>query len=78
MPVRFRLDALLTEKKGVIPTQAELARRSGVSTVTISDIVLNNTKQVRLDTLYRLCTALECSPGELFELVPERAKRSRG
>ena len=78
MAVRFRLDELLEERAGEGMTQAELARRSGLSTVTVNAIALNRTQRVDLGTIDKLVTALRCKPGDLFKYVPERApKRSR-
>ena len=57
-------------------TQSELARRSGVSIVTVNGIANNRTTRVDLDTLDKLCEVLEVTPGELLEReVPKRARR---
>lgn len=56
-------------------TQTELSRRSGVSAVTINGIANNKTTRVDLETLDRLCSALEVEPGELLE---REAPRKRG
>ena len=72
MPVRFRLSELLDDA-GL--NQSELARRSGVSIVTINAIANNRTNQVRLDTLDKLSEALKCEPGELIEREPAARKR---
>jgi putative transcriptional regulator len=73
--VRFRLKELLEEreKKGDAISQSELARKSGVSIVTVNAIVNNRTEQVRLDTLDALCKALGVEPGELLQR--ERGRR---
>ena len=72
VPVRFRLSELL-EAAGV--NQSEVARRSGVSIVTINAIANNRTNQVRLDTLDKLSDALQCEPGELLEREPPKRRR---
>jgi putative transcriptional regulator len=78
MAVRFRLDELLEERASEFPTQAELARRSGLSTVTVNAITQNRTQRVDLGTIDKLVTALHCKPGDLFKYVPDRgAKRGR-
>ena len=64
MAARFRLAELL-ERGGL--TQTELARRSGVSLVTINAIANNRTAQVKLDTLDKLARVLGVEPGELLE-----------
>ena len=68
--VRFRLHELL-EEQGI--SQSELARRSGISFVTINGIANNRTKQVSLKTLDAIAVALKVEPGELLE-----RKRGRG
>jgi DNA-binding Xre family transcriptional regulator len=66
MPVRFRLQALLDAHDPPM-SQSELARRSGVSLVTVNAIANNRTKQVSLETLDALSRALGVEPGELLE-----------
>lgn len=46
-------------------TQSELARRSGVSFVTVNAIANNRTHSVALDTLDKLATSLDVQPGDL-------------
>jgi len=64
MSVVFRLPAAL-EEAGLSPR--ELARRSGVSLVTINGIANNRTTRVDLETLDKLCEVLSVEPGELLE-----------
>jgi DNA-binding Xre family transcriptional regulator len=73
MTARFRLADLL-EAAGPTMNQSELARRSGVSIVTINSMANNRTKQVRLDTLERIAVALGVEPGELIEREPKKRK----
>lgn len=76
MAVRFRLHELL-EQRDPPMSQSELARRSTVSLVTINAIANNRTRQVSLETLDKLCAALEVDPGELLEReTPKRGRRS--
>lgn len=62
-PITLRLHAL-RERRGL--SQAELARRSGVSQATISRIEAGKTRGVDLDTLDRLARALGVSPRSLL------------
>jgi putative transcriptional regulator len=73
MAVRFRLSSVL-EATGT--SQRELARRSGVSLVTINAIANNRTTRVDLATLDALCDVLDVDPGELLEREGKR-KRAR-
>jgi putative transcriptional regulator len=62
-----RIDHLLAER-GM--TLAELADRVGVSVVNLSVLKNNRARAVRFTTLTALCDALDCRPGDLFELGP--------
>jgi DNA-binding Xre family transcriptional regulator len=71
MGTRFRLAELL-EAAGPSMNQSELARRSGVSIVTINAMANNRTKQVSLATLDAISAALGVQPGELVEREPRK------
>jgi DNA-binding Xre family transcriptional regulator len=71
MAARFRLQEILDAQDPPI-SQSELARRSGVSLVTINAIANNRTKQVQLETLDKLALALGLQPGELLERESKR------
>ena len=71
MAARFRLVELL-ERAGL--TQTELARRSGVSLVTVNAMCRNRTDGVKLETLDRLARALGVEPGELIASDRKRGK----
>ena len=55
-------------------SQSELARRSGISFVTINGISNNRTAMVSLKTLGHLASTLGVHPGELFA-VESRPRR---
>ena len=44
-----------------------IARDTGISRTTLTDLYYRRTKQVDLDTLERLCAYLDCSIEEIFE-----------
>lgn len=72
MGVRFRLQELL-EAAGM--SQSELARRAGVSQVTINAMANQRTKGVDLSTLDAICKVLDCAPGDLLERETVHRKR---
>jgi transcriptional regulator with XRE-family HTH domain len=74
MVVRFCLQELLDASDPPM-TQSELARRSGISFVTVNNIANNRTAQVSLKTLGDLAAVLGVQPGEL--LVGVRRSRRR-
>lgn len=51
-----------------IRTIKELSQRSGLSRKPISEVLNNNTKRMKTDTIAKLCTALECEIGDLLVL----------
>jgi putative transcriptional regulator len=52
----------------------ELHRITGLSTNTIFKLYHNKTSNISFATLAKLCEALECSVGELFEYIPDKSK----
>jgi len=48
---------------------AEVARRAGLTHVTVFRIYHNKTKTIELETLDKLCVALNCRIQDIFEHV---------
>jgi putative transcriptional regulator len=63
--VHCRLDELLKER-GM--TLTALAEQVGVTTVNLSALKNQRAKAIRFTTLTALCDALDCRPGDLFEV----------
>lgn len=63
--VKFRLGEILAERE---MTQASLIKSAGLSQPTISSLA-HDPRMVRLDSLAKLCKALDLQPGDLFQLV---------
>lgn len=80
MPITFRLHELLDERTDDL-SQAELARRTGLSANAVNEIALNKTSRISLATLEVLCRELGVPPGEFFAwddspgAAPKRAGR---
>lgn len=51
-----------------IRTIQELHELTGISRTIISDLLNGNKRSIRLDTIERLCKALDCEIGELIQL----------
>lgn len=47
-------------------SQYWLAKQTGISPNNISKIYNGETVNIRLDTINKLCSALNCEPGDLF------------
>ena len=65
MKIHVRLPILRTERH---LTQAQLAQLADVRPETISELEREKTSGIQFETLARLCEALRCAPGDLFEL----------
>ena len=55
-------------------TQKELAERTGIRPPTISAICTGTIKHLPVEALDKICTVLECQPGDLIEYVPVQEK----
>ena len=51
-------------------TSRELAKRIGISEQNLSVLRAGRAKGVRFDTLAKICDELDCTPGDLLEVVP--------
>jgi putative transcriptional regulator len=52
-------------------TYERLAELTGLSRATLESLASRETYNTRLSTVEKVCTALNCQPGDLLELVPE-------
>lgn len=50
-------------------TQKELADRTGIRPPTISAICTGTIKHLPVEALDKICTVLNCQPGDLIEFV---------
>ena len=50
-------------------TQKELADRTGIRPPTISAICTGTIKHLPVEALDKICTVLDCQPGDLIEFV---------
>lgn len=62
--------AVLLAGRGM--SRAELARQTGIRANTIGELYNNLAERVSLKHLERICSVLDCSPGELLVLVPTK------
>jgi putative transcriptional regulator len=67
--VRFRLHVAMAERN--ILTIKEMVELTGLERNTVSFIYNNKAKMINLKTLDTLCKALKCTPGDLFEYLPD-------
>ena len=68
MSIRYHLKALLADRN---MTQKELAEATGIRPPTISAICVGSVKQLPIGALDKICTVLNCQPGDILEYVPD-------
>ena len=71
MPISVKLDELLYQRR---MTLTELAEKVDITLANLSILKTGKAKAVRLETLGRLCAALDCQPGDLMEFLPDAAE----
>lgn len=68
MAIRINVDVMLAKRKMSV---TELSERVGITMANISILKNGKAKAVKLDTLNKICRALDCQPGDLLEYVPD-------
>ena len=63
-----RIDVMLPKRKMSV---TELSEKVGITMANLSILKNGKAKAVRLETLEKLCKALDCQPGDLFEYVED-------
>lgn len=64
MKVKLEIKAMM--KRRGYKTQASLAQAAGIHGTRIGSLVHGTVRQINLDTLARLCKALNCKPGDIL------------
>lgn len=70
MTIIIRLDVMLAKKK---IRSNQLADAIGITEANLSLLKNGKIKGVKLETLNKLCIALDCQPGDLLEFESEEA-----
>ena len=60
----FNIDVMLARRKMSL---TELSARVGITLANMSVLKTGKAKAVKIATLGKLCEALDCQPGDLFE-----------
>jgi putative transcriptional regulator len=66
--INIRLDYVLLDKRMKL---TELADVAGIALNNLSVLKTNKARAIRFSTLNSICKALNCSPGDLLEYVPD-------
>lgn len=73
MEIKWRLAEIMEEKR---LQNKDLAENTGLHPVTISQLKNNPPKEIKLETLEKLCEALNCSPCDLLFYTLEKSTDS--
>lgn len=73
MAIVVRLDVMLALRK---MKARDLAAAVGITEQNISLLRTGKVKGIRFETLDRICTVLECQPGDILEAVGESDEKS--
>ena len=60
----FNIDMMLLRRKMSL---TELSEKVGITMANLSILKTGKARAVRVDTLNKLCAALQCQPGDLLE-----------
>ena len=66
--INIRLDYVLLDKRMKLK---DLAQATGLAVNNLSILKTNKARAIRFSTLNSLCKALNCTPGEVIEYVPD-------
>ena len=66
--INVRLDYVLLDRRMKLK---DLAEATGLAVNNLSILKTNKARAIRFSTLNQLCKALDCTPGDLIEYVPD-------
>jgi len=66
--INIRLDYLLLDERMKLK---DLAQATGLAVNNLSILKTNKARAIRFSTLNSLCKALNCTPGDLIEYIPD-------
>jgi putative transcriptional regulator len=71
--ISIRLDYLLLDRRMKLK---DLAQATGLAVNNLSVLKTNKARAIRFSTLSSLCKALNCTPGDLIEYIPDADENS--
>ena len=66
--INVRLDYILLDRRMKLK---DLAEATGLAVNNLSILKTNKARAIRFSTLNQLCKALNCTPGDLIEYIPD-------
>ena len=67
MAIIINIDVMLAKRKMSV---TELSEKVGITMSNISILKNGKAKAINVDTLNKICRALDCQPGDILEYVP--------
>lgn len=67
--INIRLDYVLLDRRMKLK---DLAEATGLAVNNLSILKTNKARAIRFSTLNSLCEALNCTPGDLIEHIPDK------
>jgi putative transcriptional regulator len=67
--INIRLDYALLDRRMKLK---DLAEATGLAVNNLSILKTNKARAIRFSTLSSLCKALNCTPGDLIEYIPDQ------
>jgi len=71
--INIRLDYILLDRRMKLK---ELSKATGIAVNNLSILKTNKARAIRFSTLNALCKALNCTPGELIEFLPDEKENA--
>ena len=68
MAIIVNIDVMLAKRKMSV---TELSEKLGITMANVSILKNGKAKAVKVETLNKLCAALDCQPGDILEFVPD-------
>ena len=66
--IQINIDVMLAKRKMSV---TELANRVGITLANLSILKNGRAKAIKLETLDKICAALDCQPGDILTFLPE-------
>lgn len=70
MAIIFNIDVMLAKRKMSV---TELSEKLEITLANVSILKNGKAKAVKVDTLNKLCKALDCQPADLMEYIPDES-----